>query len=231
MQTTISTRVESGSFFDLDRKEQALIRLREEGAEWALPFALMEHLVKSGTPYVEHARALSSDRVHVSGATFDWFDAELPEQIAREISLADYEIVEHTDGRRAALTQALERLAAAHPEGFARVREFVRGLLWVGLKPTVRASSLTSSSDPALPYVIAFSEKARHHIPPEPCQSGAVPPLPCGKPPARGGPPVGQLPRPPTPGLRRRVLLEDLPQDRDRVARYPGGGPQPVLGG
>ncbi|MDY0815255.1 hypothetical protein [Kitasatospora purpeofusca] len=30
----------------------------------------------------------------------------------------------------------------------------------------VRTSSLTSSSDPALPYVIAFSEKARHHIPP-----------------------------------------------------------------
>lgn len=166
MQTTISTRVESGSFFDLDRKEQALIRLREEGAEWALPFALMEHLVKSGTPYAEHARALSSDRVHVSGATFDWFNAELPEEIAREISLADYEIVEHTDGRRTALTQALERLAEAHPEGFARVREFVRGLLWVGLKPAVRASSLTSSSDPALPYVIAFSEKARHHIPP-----------------------------------------------------------------
>lgn len=50
LQTTISTRVESGSFFDLDRKEQALIRLREEGAEWALPFALMEHLMKSGTP-------------------------------------------------------------------------------------------------------------------------------------------------------------------------------------
>lgn len=104
--------------------------------------------------------------MHVSGATFDWFDAELPEQIAREISLVDYEIIEHTDGRRAALTQALERLAAAHPDGFARVREFVRGLLWVGLKPGVRASSLTSSSDPALPYVIAFSEKARHHIPP-----------------------------------------------------------------
>ncbi|MEU9373512.1 hypothetical protein AB0D94_07055 [Streptomyces sp. NPDC048255] len=166
MQTTISTRVESGSFFDLDRKESALNRLREECAEWALPFALMERLVKSGVPYAEHARALRSDSVHASGVGFDWFDAELPAQIADEINLSDYEIVEHTDERRAALTQALERLATVHPDGFARVREFVRGLLWVALKPGIRNSSLTSSSDPALPYVIVFSEKARHHIPP-----------------------------------------------------------------
>ncbi|GAA2780477.1 hypothetical protein ACFQ0M_49275 [Kitasatospora aburaviensis] len=166
MQTTIATRVEAGSFFDLGRKDPALIRLRENGAERALPFALMERLVKSGTPYAEHARALHSDSVHVSGAGFDWFDGELPGQIADEISLSDYEIVEHTDERRAALSLALQRLASVHPEGFARVREFVRGLLWVGLKPGVRASSLTSSSDPALPYVIVFSEKARHHIPP-----------------------------------------------------------------
>lgn len=166
MQTTIATHVETGSFFDLDREEPALIRLREDDAEQALPFALMEHLVKSGIPYAEHARALRSDSVHVSGASFDWFAGELPEQIADEINLADYEVIAHTDGRRAALTQALERLASAHPEGFARVREFVRGLLWVGLKPGTRTSSLTSSSDPALPYVIVFSEKARHHIPP-----------------------------------------------------------------
>ncbi|MFB7669737.1 hypothetical protein ACFC1R_38605 [Kitasatospora sp. NPDC056138] len=46
------------------------------------------------------------------------------------------------------------------------MREFVRGLLWVGLKPNVRTSSLTSSSDPALPYVIVFSAKASRHIPP-----------------------------------------------------------------
>ncbi|MFB8168979.1 hypothetical protein ACFC60_13625 [Kitasatospora purpeofusca] len=58
------------------------------------------------------------------------------------------------------------RLSLVHPEGFDRVREFVRGLLWVGLKPGVRASSLTSSSDPALPYVIVFSDKASRHIPP-----------------------------------------------------------------
>ncbi|MCX5199315.1 hypothetical protein OOK31_36500 [Streptomyces sp. NBC_00249] len=166
MQTTIAIRVEAGSFFDLDREDPELTRLREEGAEQALPFALMERLVKSGIPYAEHARALSSDSVDVAGARFDWFAAELPEQIAREISLADYEIAEHTDGRRTALTQALERLASVHPEGFARVKEFDRGLLWVGLKPGVRTSSLTSSSDPALPYVIVFSEKARHHIPP-----------------------------------------------------------------
>lgn len=166
MQTTIATRVEAGSFFDLDREDPALIRLREDSADRALPFALMERLVKSGIPYAEYARALRSDGVHVSGADFDWFDAELPGQIADEISLSNYEIVEHTDERRAALTQALERLSSVHPEGFARVREFVRGLLWVGLKPGVRASSLTSSSDPALPYVIVFSEKARHHIPP-----------------------------------------------------------------
>ncbi|GGS39147.1 hypothetical protein Snoj_28510 [Streptomyces nojiriensis] len=166
MQTTIATRVESGSFFDLSREDPALTRLREDDAEPALPFALMERLVKSGIPYAEHARALSSDTVHVSGASFDWYGAGLPRQIAGEINQADYEIVEHTDGRRAALTQALERLASAHPEGFARVQEFVRGLLWVGLKPGTRTSSLTSSSDPALPYVIVFSEKARHHIPP-----------------------------------------------------------------
>lgn len=46
------------------------------------------------------------------------------------------------------------------------MREFVRGLLWVGLKPDVRTSSLTSSSDQALPYVITFSDKAQLHIPP-----------------------------------------------------------------
>ncbi|GAA3378776.1 hypothetical protein GCM10020367_59660 [Streptomyces sannanensis] len=166
MQTTIATSVEAGSFCDLRRKDPVLTLLREGGAEWALPFALMERLVKSGTPYAEHARALRSESVNVSGAGFDWFDAELPGQIADEISLSDYEIVEHTDERRAALSQALERLASVHPQGFARVREFVRGLLWVGLKPGVRTSSLTSSSDPALPYVIVFSEKARHHIPP-----------------------------------------------------------------
>ncbi len=166
MQTTIATRVEAGSFFDLGREDPVLIRLREDDAEQALPFALMERLVKSAIPYAEHARTLSSDSVHVSGASFDWYAADLPRQIAHEINLADYKIVEHTDGRRVALTQALERLASAHPEGFARMREFVRGLLWVGLKPGVRASSLTSSSDPALPYVIVFSEKARHHIPP-----------------------------------------------------------------
>ncbi|WP_329585498.1 hypothetical protein OG500_33005 [Kitasatospora sp. NBC_01250] len=166
MKTAIAPRVPTGSFFDLDRKDPDLIRLREAGAESALPFALMERLVKSGTRYAEHARSLRSDNVTVAGANFDWFDAELPGEIADEINLTDYEIVQHTDERRAALTQALDRLSLVHPEGFARVREFVRGLLWVGLKPDVRTSSLTSSSDPALPYVIVFSEKARHHIPP-----------------------------------------------------------------
>ncbi|MEV5983784.1 hypothetical protein AB0L85_02015 [Streptomyces sp. NPDC052051] len=166
MQTTIATRVEPGSFFDLGRKDPTLIQLREVGAEWAMPFALMERLVKSGTRYAEHARSLRSDNVTVAGASFDWFDAELPGEIASEINLADYEIVQHTHERRAALTQALDRLSLVHPKEFARMREFVRGLLWVGLKPGVRMSSLTSSSDPALPYVIVFSEKARHHIPP-----------------------------------------------------------------
>ncbi|MFG2618018.1 hypothetical protein ACGFXC_10360 [Streptomyces sp. NPDC048507] len=162
----ITATVEPGSFFDLGRHDPALIRLREDGAEWALPFALMERLTKSGVPYAEHARTLGSDIVHVAGTAFDWFDADLPGEIADEINLSNYEIIEHTAGRRAALTQALERLATVHPEGFARVREFVRGFLWVGLKPGVRTSSLTSSSDPALPYVIVFSEKAQHHIPP-----------------------------------------------------------------
>ncbi|MEU3721416.1 hypothetical protein [Streptomyces sp. NPDC031705] len=162
----ITATVEPGSFFDLGRQDPALIRLRENGAVRALPFALMERLMKSGVPYAEHARALGSDIVHVSGSAFDWFDADLPGQIAAEINLSNYEIVEHTAERHAALTHALERLATVHPDGFARVREFVRGLLWVGLKPDVRTSSLTSSSDPVLPYVIVFSDKARHHIPP-----------------------------------------------------------------
>ncbi len=166
MKTIIATRVPAGSFFDLDRKDPDLTRLREQGAEQALPFALMERLVKSGTSYAEHARSLRSERVTVAGAGFDWFDAELPRAIAAEINLADYEIVTHTDERRATLTQALDHLSLVHPEGFARVREFVRGLLWVGLRPGARVPSLTSSSDPALPYVIVFSEKARHHIPP-----------------------------------------------------------------
>ncbi|MFF4815051.1 hypothetical protein ACFY2K_10740 [Kitasatospora sp. NPDC001309] len=166
MKTAIATRVPTGSFFDLDRKDPDLIRLREQGAEPAMPFALMERLVKTGTPFAEHARMLRSEPVTVAGASFDWFDAELPAEIADEINLADYEIVAHTDERRAALTQALDRLSLVHPEGFARVREFVRGLLWMGLKPGVRASSLTSSSDPALPYVIVFSDKAARHIPP-----------------------------------------------------------------
>ncbi|MEU6313056.1 hypothetical protein [Streptomyces sp. NPDC047014] len=166
MENTIATRVEAGSFFDLGRKDPALIRLRETDCEQALPFALMERLVKSGVPYAEHSRSLTSETVDVAGARIHWFSAELPESIAREISLADYEIVPHTDERRTALTAALERLASVHPDGFAQLREFVRALLWVGLKPGVRASSLTSSSDPALPYVITFSEKARHHIPP-----------------------------------------------------------------
>ncbi|MGX2995599.1 hypothetical protein JNUCC64_15105 [Streptomyces sp. JNUCC 64] len=166
MHTTITTRVEPGSFFDLGRNDPALIRLREDDAEQALPFVLMEHLVKSGIPYAEHARALSGDSVEVAGARFTWFEGELPEQIAREISLGGYEIAPHTVGRRVALTQALERLATAHPDGFALVSEFVRGLLWVVLKPGVRASSLTSSSDPALPYIVVFSGKALHHIPP-----------------------------------------------------------------
>ncbi|MFF2951985.1 hypothetical protein ACFVVU_11675 [Kitasatospora sp. NPDC057965] len=166
MKTTIATRVPAGSFFDLGRKDPDLIHLREEGAESALPFVLMERLVKSGTPYAEHARSLRSDNVSVAGVSFDWLDSELPGEIADEINLADYEIIEHTDERREALTRALDRLSLVHPEGFARMREFVRGLLWVGLKSGVRTSSLTSSSDPALPYVIVFSEKARHHIPP-----------------------------------------------------------------
>ncbi|KJS58197.1 hypothetical protein [Streptomyces rubellomurinus] len=166
MSTAIATRVPAGSFFDLNRKDPDLTRLREEGAEQALPFALMERLVKSGTPYAEYARALRSEPVTVAGASFDWFDAELPGEIADEINLTNYEIVEHTDERRTALTHALDRLSLVHPEGFARLREFVRGLLWVGLKPGVRTSSLTSSSDPALPYVITFSDKASRHIPP-----------------------------------------------------------------
>lgn len=166
MKTAIATRVPVGSFFDLDRKDPVLTRLREEGAEPALPFALMERLVKSGTTYADHARSLRSDPVTVAGVTFDWFDAELPREIADEISLTDYEIAVHTDERRAVLTRALDHLSLVHPEGFARVREFVRGMLWVGLKPGVRTSSLTSSSDPALPYVIVFSDKASRHIPP-----------------------------------------------------------------
>ncbi|MFF7590788.1 hypothetical protein ACFZCK_25215 [Kitasatospora purpeofusca] len=166
MKTAIAARVPAGSFFDLDRKDPVLTRLREEGSEPALPFALMERLVKSGTPYADHARSLRSEPVTVAGVTFDWFDAELPRVIADEISLTDYEIAEHTDKRRAALTRALDRLSLVHPEGFARVREFVRGMLWVRLKPGVRTASLTSSSDPALPYVIVFSDKASRHIPP-----------------------------------------------------------------
>ncbi|MFG2905431.1 hypothetical protein ACGF13_10280 [Kitasatospora sp. NPDC048286] len=166
MKTAIANHVPIGSFFDLDRKDPDLIRLREVGADRVLPFALMERLLKSGTPYAEQARSLRSDTVTVAGAHFDWFDAELPGEIADEINLSGYEIVPHTEERRTALTQALDHLSLVHPEGFGRVREFVRGLLWVGLKPGVRASSLTSSSDPALPYVIVFSEKARHHIPP-----------------------------------------------------------------
>ncbi|MFJ4777412.1 hypothetical protein [Streptomyces sp. NPDC088762] len=162
----ITTTVEPGSFFDLGRQDPALIRLREDDAQQALPFVLMEHLVKSGVPYAEHARTLRSERVYAAGTGFDWFHGELPGQIADEINLTDYEITEHTDGRRVALIRALERLATVHPDAFARVREFVRGFLWVGLKPGFRASSLTSSSDPALPYVIVFSEKARRHIPP-----------------------------------------------------------------
>ncbi|MGY0460889.1 hypothetical protein ACW14Y_11600 [Kitasatospora sp. cg17-2] len=166
MNTTIATSVPAGSFFDLGRKDPELLRLREEGAESALPFALMERLIKSGTPYAQHARSLRSENVTVAGVAFDWFDAQLPGEIANEINLTNYEIAEHTDDRRAALSEALDRLSLVHPEGFARVREFVRGLLWVGLKPGVRASSLTSSSDPALPYIVVFSDKARHHIPP-----------------------------------------------------------------
>lgn len=166
MNTTIATSVPAGSFFDLGRKDPELLRLREEGAESALPFALMERLIKSGIPYAQHARSLRSENVTVAGVAFDWFDAQLPGEIANEINLTNYEIAEHTDDRRAALSEALDRLSLVHPEGFARVREFVRGLLWVGLKPGVRASSLTSSSDPALPYIVVFSDKARHHIPP-----------------------------------------------------------------
>ncbi|AXE23540.1 hypothetical protein C0216_08755 [Streptomyces globosus] len=166
MHTTIATRVEAGTFFDLGRQDPALIRLREDGAERALPFALMEHLVKSGTPYAEHSRSLGSDTVNVAGTAFDWFDGTLHEQLAREINLGNYDIAEHTVARRTALTRALERLASVHPDGFARVREFVRGLLWVSLKPDAGISSLTSSSDPALPYVIVFSGKAQLHIPP-----------------------------------------------------------------
>ncbi|GAA2112080.1 hypothetical protein GCM10009759_54530 [Kitasatospora saccharophila] len=166
MSTTIAARVPSGSFFDLTRSDPELTRLREEGAESVLPFALMGRILRSGTPYAEHARTLRSEQLTVAGATFDWFDAELPREIAADINLANYRIVEHTDERRAALTAALDRLSLVHPEGFERMREFVRGLLWVGLKPGVPTSSLTSSSDPALPYVIVFSDKARHHIPP-----------------------------------------------------------------
>ncbi|WP_030246862.1 hypothetical protein [Streptomyces sp. NRRL S-350] len=166
MKPAIATYVPAGSFFDLDRKDPDLIRLREQGAEPALPFALMERLVKSGIPYAEHARTLRSEPVTVAGATFDWFDAELPAEIAHEINLTDYDIAQHTDERRTMLSQALDRLSLVHPEGFDRVREFVRGLLWVGLKPGVRVSVLTSSSDPALPYVIVFSDKAARHIPP-----------------------------------------------------------------
>ncbi|MFF2951392.1 hypothetical protein ACFVVU_08605 [Kitasatospora sp. NPDC057965] len=166
MKTAITPHVPAGSFFDLTRKDPDLTRLREVGADSVLPFVLMERLLRSATPYAEHARSLRSDDVTVAGARFDWFDAKLPGEIAHEINLTGYEIVPHTDERREALTRALDHLSLVHPEGFDRVREFVRGLLWVGLKAGVRASSLTSSSDPALPYVIVFSEKARHHIPP-----------------------------------------------------------------
>ncbi|MGW5349505.1 hypothetical protein ACWERV_03170 [Streptomyces sp. NPDC004031] len=166
MSTTIATRVPPGSFFDLTRSDPELAQLREAGAAQALPFALMGRILRSDTSYAEHARALRSERLTAAGATFDWYDAELPREIADEVNLADYRIMEHTDERRAELTAALVRLSVVHPKGFGRMREFVRGMLWVGLRPGVHASSLTSSSDPALPYVIMFSDKARHHIPP-----------------------------------------------------------------
>lgn len=142
MKTAIAPHVLTGSFFDLDRKDPDLIRLREVGAESALPFALMERLVKSGTRYAEHARSLRSDNVTVAGANFDWFEAELP----GEINLTDYEIVQHTDERRAALTQALDRLSLVHPEGFARVCEFVRSS-W-------RRTSRTRAPTPAVRYLM-----------------------------------------------------------------------------
>ncbi|MFI0941132.1 hypothetical protein [Streptomyces sp. NPDC021020] len=166
MSTTIATRVPPGSFFDLTRSDPELAQLRESEAAWALPFALMGRILHSGTPYAEHARALRSERLTAAGATFDWYDAELPREIAADVNLANYRIVEHTGERRAELTAALDRLSVVHPKGFDRMREFVRGMLWVGLKPGAHASSLTSSSDPALPYVIMFTDKARHHIPP-----------------------------------------------------------------
>lgn len=166
MSATIATRVPPGSFFDLTRSDPELTRLREEGAEPALPFALMGRILRSGISYAEPARTMRREQLTVAGQTFDWFDAELPSEIAADINLANYRIMEHTDERRTALTAAVDRLSLVHPEGFDRMREFVRGLLWVGLEPGVRASSLTSSSDPALPYVIVFSDKARHHIPP-----------------------------------------------------------------
>ncbi len=78
MSTTIAARVPSGSFFDLTRSGPELTRLREEGAESVLPFALMGRILRSGTPYAEHARALRSEQLTGAGATFDWFDAELP---------------------------------------------------------------------------------------------------------------------------------------------------------
>ncbi|MGW2840581.1 hypothetical protein ACWCWD_22660 [Streptomyces sp. NPDC001493] len=162
----IATSVQPGSFFDLARADQGLMALRHDGVPHVAPFVLMEQLVKNGIPFAEHARVLHRDTVSVSGVDFDWFDGKLPDQIATEINLSDYDIVEHNDDRRTALSHALERLANVHPEGFERVGAFVRGLLWVAHKPGVRASSLTSSSDPALPYIIVFSDKARHHIPP-----------------------------------------------------------------
>ncbi|MFF2144245.1 hypothetical protein [Kitasatospora sp. NPDC058190] len=122
MKTAIAARVPVGSFFDLDRKDPVLTRLREEGAELALPFALMERLVKSGTPYAEHARSLRSEPVNVAGANFEWFDAELPSEIANEINLTDYEIVQHTDERRAVTSRmprpiSKKRCACGSPRG------------------------------------------------------------------------------------------------------------------
>ncbi|MFF1872594.1 hypothetical protein [Kitasatospora herbaricolor] len=126
----------------------------------------MERILKGGVPYTELARGLGSEPIRVGDVLLSWFEGELPSTIGAEINLGQYRIAEHTAERRTALTAALSRLATVHPEGFARLREFVRGLLWVELQPGTQASSLTSSSDPALPYVVMFSDKARHHIPP-----------------------------------------------------------------
>ena len=158
--------IHPGSFFDLNRLPGADAVTKS--------FTLMENILGEQPGTFATAGEWDFEVIRVGGSEFLWMDRSISPPVSRALRLDAYAVAAHTAQRRTLLVGALGRLAEAHAEQFGHVAMFVRNLFWLSLRdPNTSITRITSSSDPALPFAIMFTDKAAQHIPPNTVITGA----------------------------------------------------------